>query len=35
MLDEQSRMVEIMNKEWNKVYEDAPEMDDEETLWPH
>lgn len=35
MMDEQSRMVQIMNEEWNKVYENAPEMEGGETQWPH
>lgn len=35
MMDEQSRMVQIMNEEWNKVYENAPDMEDEVSQWPY
>ena len=35
MIDEQSRAVHIMNEEFDRVYDNAPEMDNEEIVWPH
>ena len=35
MIDEQSRAVQIMNEEFDRVYENAPEMDNGEIVWPH